>query len=67
LAVFRDSTLGQQSWTETSAGDHFTAIETSHTPILTFAGWLDTGTAQGVLSQFTSMSEQAIAWAARRQ
>jgi uncharacterized protein len=61
-AVFRDSTFGQQSWTETSVGDHLTAIEASHTPILTFAGWLDAGTAQGVLSQFTSMSNTQDDW-----
>ena len=28
-AVFRDSTLGQQSWAETSVGDHVATIETS--------------------------------------
>jgi uncharacterized protein len=61
-AGFRDSTLDQQSWTETSVGDHLAAIEASHVPILTFAGWLDAGTAQGVLSQFTSMSNTQDDW-----
>ncbi len=61
-AVFDDSTYGQQTWTETSVGDHLAAIEASHTPILTFAGWLDAATAQGVLSQFTSMSNTQENW-----
>jgi hypothetical protein len=61
-AVFRDSAVGTQNWTETSTGAYLKAIEASGTPILTFTGWLDAGTAQGLLSQFTSMSNTQDDW-----
>src|SRR5579862_305669 len=61
-AVYRDYSKGQESWALTSVGDHLQAIEAGGVPILTLAGWLDAGTPQGVLSQFTSMSNTQEDW-----
>ncbi len=60
--VFRDYSTRQQSWAQTSVGDHLGAIEAGGVPILTLAGWLDAGTPQGVLSQFTSLSNTQEDW-----
>ena len=60
--VFRDYSRGQQSWAEVSVGNHLRAIEAGGVPILTLAGWLDAGTPQGVLSQFTSLSNTQEDW-----
>ena len=60
--VYRDYSLGPQSWTVASAGSKIAAIEAGGVPILTFAGWLDAGTANGVLSEFTSMSNTQEDW-----
>jgi uncharacterized protein len=60
--VYRDYSSGQQSWAVTSVGDHLSAIEAGGVPILTFAGWLDAGTANGVLSEFTSLSNTQEDW-----
>ncbi len=45
-----------------NVGDKIAAIEAGGIPILTFAGWLDAGTANGVLSEFTSMSNTQEDW-----
>jgi len=60
--VYRDYSRGPQSWTVASVGDEIAAIEAGGVPILTFAGWLDAGTANGVLSEFTSMSNTQEDW-----
>jgi uncharacterized protein len=60
--VYRNYTSGPQSWTVASAGDKIAAIEAGGVPILTFAGWLDAGTPDGVLSEFTSMSNTQEDW-----
>ena len=60
--VYRNYTSGPQSWTVTSVGDKIAAIEAGGVPILTFAGWLDAGTPDGVLSEFTSMSNTQEDW-----
>jgi putative CocE/NonD family hydrolase len=60
--VYRNYSRGPQSWTVASAGDKIAAIEAGGVPILTFAGWLDAGTANGVLSEFTSMSNAQEDW-----
>ena len=60
--VYRNYTSGPQSWTVASVGDKIAAIEAGGVPILTFAGWLDAGTADGVLSEFTSMSNTQEDW-----
>lgn len=59
---FRDYSSGQQSWAVTSVGAHRAAIQAGGVPILTFTGWLDAGTANGVLSQFTSLSNTQEDW-----
>jgi uncharacterized protein len=48
--VYRDWAHGPQSWTVASVGPKTAAIAAGGVPILTFAGWLDAGTANGVLS-----------------
>jgi putative CocE/NonD family hydrolase len=60
--VFRDYSSGQQSWAVTSVGAHRAAIQAGGVPILTFTGWLDAGTANGLLSQFTSLSNTQEDW-----
>ena len=60
--VYRNYTSGPQSWTVASVGDKIAAIEAGGVPILTFAGWLDAGTPDGVLSEFTSMSNTQEDW-----
>ena len=60
--VYRNYSRGPQSWTVASAGDKIAAIAAGGVPILTFAGWLDAGTANGVLSEFTSMSNTQEDW-----
>jgi putative CocE/NonD family hydrolase len=61
-ATFRDYVSGEQSWTVASVGPKITAIQAGGVPILTDAGWLDAGTANGVLSQFTSLSNTQEDW-----
>jgi putative CocE/NonD family hydrolase len=60
--VYRDYVNGPQSWTVASTADHSAAIQAGAVPILTYAGWLDAGTADGVLSQFTSLSNTQEDW-----
>lgn len=60
--VYRDYTDGPQSWTVTSAGNKTGVIGRGGVPILTLAGWLDAGTANGVLSEFASMSNTQESW-----
>jgi uncharacterized protein len=60
--VYRDYVRGPQSWTVTSVGPKTTAISSGGVPILTFAGWLDAGTANGVLSEFVSLSNTQESW-----
>jgi putative CocE/NonD family hydrolase len=61
-APYRDDVIGPQSWQVASAAGHRTAIQAGGVPILTLAGWLDAGTANGVLSQFTSLSNTQDDW-----
>jgi putative CocE/NonD family hydrolase len=61
-AVYRDDAKGPQSWTVVSTGSKLAAIQAGGVPILTYAGWLDAGTANGVLSQFTSLSNTQDDW-----
>ena len=60
--VFRDFVNGAQSWTVASVGSKTAAINAGGVPILTYAGWLDAGTADGVLSQFASLSNTQESW-----
>ena len=60
--VYRDYVRGPQSWTVTSVGPKTTAISSGGVPILTFAGRLDAGTANGVLSEFVSLSNTQESW-----
>ena len=60
--VYRDYVHGPQSWTVASVGSKTSAISAGDVPILTFAGWLDAGTANGVLSQFTSLPNTQQDW-----
>jgi hypothetical protein len=61
-AVFRDDVIGAQSWPVTSVGPKIAAIQAGRVPILTFAGWLDAGVANGVLSQLMSLSNTQEDW-----
>lgn len=60
--LYRDYASGPQSWTVMSDGGKIAAIGASGVPILTDAGWLDAGTANGVLSQFTSLPNTQQDW-----
>jgi uncharacterized protein len=60
--VYRDYVDGPQSWAVASVGSKTSAISAGGVPILTFAGWLDAGTANGVLSEFTSLSNTQEDW-----
>ncbi len=60
--VYRDYANGPQSWTVASVGSKTPAISAGGVPILTFAGWLDAGTANGVLSEFASLSNTQESW-----
>ncbi|MEV7773684.1 CocE/NonD family hydrolase [Kitasatospora sp. NPDC086791] len=60
--VFRDYRDGPKSWTVGSVGEHTDAVEAGGVPILTRAGWLDAGTANGVLSQFTGLGNTQDDW-----
>lgn len=60
--AYRDWAHGPQSWTVTSVGSKTAAIAAGGVPILTFAGWLDGGTANGVLSQFASLPNTQESW-----
>lgn len=60
--VYRDYVSGPQSWTAASVGSKIAAIGAGGVPVLTFAGWLDAGTANGVLSEFTSMPNTQEEW-----
>ena len=60
--VYRDYASGPQSWTVMSTGGKIAAIGAGGVPILTDAGWLDAGTANGVLSQFTSLPGTQEDW-----
>ncbi|HEY4464503.1 MAG TPA: CocE/NonD family hydrolase [Streptosporangiaceae bacterium] len=61
-APYRDDVVGAQSWPSASTGTERAAIQAGGVPILTCAGWLDAGTANGVLSQFTSLSNTQDDW-----
>jgi uncharacterized protein len=60
--VYRDYVSGPQSWTVASVGSKTAAIGAGGVPILTLAGWLDAGTANGVLSEFTSLPNTQEDW-----
>ena len=60
--VYRDYVNGPQSWTVTSVGSKTPAISAGGVPILTFAGWLDAGTQDGVLSEFADLSNTQESW-----
>ncbi|MER7849031.1 CocE/NonD family hydrolase [Kitasatospora sp. NPDC096077] len=60
--VHRDYRNGPQSWTVGSVGEKTDAVEDGGVPVLTRAGWLDAGTANGVLSQFTGLSNTQDDW-----
>jgi putative CocE/NonD family hydrolase len=60
--VYRDYADGPQSWSVTSSGSKTSAISAGAVPILTFAGWLDAGTPNGVLSEFTGLSNTQESW-----
>ncbi len=60
--VYRDWAHGPQSWTVASVGPKTAAIAAGGVPILTFAGWLDAGTANGVLSEFASLPNTQESW-----
>jgi putative CocE/NonD family hydrolase len=60
--VYRDYVHGPQSWTVTSVGSKASAIGAGGVPILTFAGWLDAGTASGVLSEFAGLPNTEESW-----
>ncbi|MEU9041582.1 MULTISPECIES: CocE/NonD family hydrolase [unclassified Kitasatospora] len=60
--VHRDYRDGPKSWTVGSVGDKTDAVRTGEIPILTRAGWLDAGTANGVLSQFAGLSNTQDDW-----
>ena len=60
--VYRDWSQGPQSWTVASVGSKTAAIAAGGVPILTFAGWLDAGTANGVLSEFASLPNTQESW-----
>src|SRR5262249_45610055 len=60
--VYRDWSQGPQAWTVASVGSKISAISAGGVPILTFAGWLDAGTANGVLSQFASLPNTQQSW-----
>jgi putative CocE/NonD family hydrolase len=60
--VYRDWSRGPQSWTVASVGSKTAAIAAGGLPILTFAGWLDAGTANGVLSEFASLPNTQESW-----
>jgi predicted acyl esterase len=62
--VYRDWARGPQSWTVASVGSKTAAIGAGRVPVLTFAGWLDAGTANGVLSQFASLPNTQQEWIA---
>ena len=61
-ARYRDNTIGDASWRVASVASERAAIERSGVPILTRTGWLDAGTANGVLSQFTGLSNPQESW-----
>lgn len=61
-APYRNDSAGPESWTVASVGSKTAAIGAGGVPILTFAGWLNAGTANGVLSQFTSLPNTQSAW-----
>jgi len=54
--VYRDYSRGPQSWTVAGVGDKIAAIEAGGVPILTFAGWLDAGTASAPLRRATRVT-----------
>ncbi|MFD7904813.1 CocE/NonD family hydrolase [Kitasatospora sp. NPDC059747] len=60
--AYRDYQDGPKSWTVGSVGEKTDAVEAGGVPVLTDAGWLDAGTANGVLSQFTTLSNTQDAW-----
>lgn len=60
--VYRDYVHGPQSWTVTSVGSKTSAIGAGGVPILTVTGWLDAGTANGVLSEFVGLSNTQQSW-----
>ena len=60
--TYRDYINGLESWTVASVGSKVASIAAGGVPILTDAGWLDAGTADGVLSQFASVPNTQDDW-----
>lgn len=60
--VHRDYADGPQSWAVTGVAQRSAAIEAGGVPVHTDAGWLDAGTPNGVLSQFTGLSNTQESW-----
>ncbi|MGA5821772.1 CocE/NonD family hydrolase [Kitasatospora sp. NPDC094028] len=60
--VYRDYRDGPKSWTAGSVGERAEAVEDGGVPVLTLTGWLDAGTANGALSQFTGLANTQEAW-----
>jgi len=60
--VYRDYINGSQSWKVGAVGSKTSAISAGGVPILTLAGWLDAGTANGVLSEFAGLSNTQDSW-----
>jgi uncharacterized protein len=60
--AYRDFHQGPESYVVASVGSKIKAIAAGGVPILTFAGWLDAGTPNGVLSEFTSLPNTQEDW-----
>ncbi|MFJ9694011.1 CocE/NonD family hydrolase [Kitasatospora sp. NPDC101183] len=59
---YRDYQDGPKNWTSGSVGERTEAVSDGGVPVLTVSGWLDAGTANGVLSQFTALDNTQEAW-----
>ncbi|MEV6974187.1 CocE/NonD family hydrolase [Kitasatospora sp. NPDC093806] len=60
--VHRDFADGPRSWASGAVGEQAAAISAGGVPVLTETGWLDAGTANGVLSQFTGLTNTQDDW-----
>ncbi|MFE6867721.1 CocE/NonD family hydrolase [Kitasatospora sp. NPDC057692] len=58
----RDYRDGPKAWKAGSVAERTEAIEAGGVPVFTRAGWLDAGTANGVLSQFSALSNTQDDW-----
>ncbi|MFE7191427.1 CocE/NonD family hydrolase [Kitasatospora sp. NPDC057541] len=58
----RDYRDGLKAWKTGSIAERTEAIEAGGVPVFTRAGWLDAGTANGVLSQFSALSNTQDDW-----